>query len=215
MRQYGVIYADPPWLFRTYSAKGTGRGAISHYHVMTFDEIKALPVGEWTLPDCALFLWLPGPHLLQGLQLMNAWGFTYKGSGFVWIKPVKSVAKLLADRRAGRPLIAGKIGKIDFSIGTGYGTRKNAEFCLLGTRGSPHRLSKGVEELIVEPRRQHSQKPDCARDRIMRLFPGPYLELFARSTVPGWDAQGDQVGLLDRGPVKTRRQPSSLVAERF
>ena len=30
-RKYGVIYADPPWSFRTWSAKGTGRSAVSHY----------------------------------------------------------------------------------------------------------------------------------------------------------------------------------------
>ena len=52
--RYGVIYADPPWRFKTYSAKGTGRGAISHYDVMTVDELEAMPVAEWALPDCVL-----------------------------------------------------------------------------------------------------------------------------------------------------------------
>ena len=28
---------------------------------------------------------------------------------------------------------------------------------------------------------------------------GPYLELFARETKPGWDSWGDQVGLFDHG----------------
>jgi hypothetical protein len=81
--------------FRTYSAKRTGRGAISHYDTMTFDEIKALPVSDWASPDCALpLLWVPGPHLMQGLQLINAWGFDFKGLCFVWVKPTKSVGQL-------------------------------------------------------------------------------------------------------------------------
>jgi hypothetical protein len=28
-RKYGAIYADPPWSFRNWSAKGTGRNAVS------------------------------------------------------------------------------------------------------------------------------------------------------------------------------------------
>jgi hypothetical protein len=35
--RYGVIYADPPWSFRTWSAKGTGRSAISHYDCLSFE----------------------------------------------------------------------------------------------------------------------------------------------------------------------------------
>jgi hypothetical protein len=64
---------------------------------------------------------------------------------------------------------------------------------------------------VVEKRREHSRKPDCVRDRIERLVLGPYLELFARETKPGWDCWGNQVALFDRGAVITRRQPSRLV----
>lgn len=192
-RQYGVIYADPPWTFKTYSQKGTGRGAVSHYDVMTFDELKSLPVGDWALPDCVLLLWVPGPHTLIGLDLMKHWGFRFTGTGFVWAKCTKDGT--------------------GYPIGNGYGTRKNVEICWQGTRGAPKRLSAAVRELVVEPRRQHSQKPDRIRDDIRRLYPGPFLELFARSSAPGWDSWGAQVGLLDKGPVATRRQPSNLAAE--
>jgi N6-adenosine-specific RNA methylase IME4 len=189
-RHYGVIYVDPPWNFKTYSAKGTGRSAVSHYDTMTFDELIALPVKDWAADDCVLLLWVPGPHTLQGLRLMEAWRFQFKGTGFAWVKCTKD-------------------GK-GYPIGCGYGTRKNIELCWQGTRGSPKRLSAGVRELVVEPRRLHSQKPDRIREDIQRLYPGPYLELFARSTASGWDCWGDQTDLLDHGPVRTRRQPSSL-----
>ena len=32
-------------------------------------------------------------------------------------------------------------------------------------------------------------------------LPGPYLELFARQSRPGWDSFGNQEGLFDQGPV--------------
>lgn len=64
--------------------------------------------------------------------------------------------------------------------------------CLLGIRGKPKRLSRGVRQLIVSPRREHSRKPDEAYDRIRQLFPGPYLEMFARGPRDGWDVWGDE-----------------------
>jgi N6-adenosine-specific RNA methylase IME4 len=54
--------------------------------------------------------------------------------------------------------------------------------------------------------------PDV-RERIERLVAGPYVELFARETKPGWHCWGDQAGLFDRGTVATRRQASRLVRE--
>ena len=65
-----------------------------------------------------------------------------------------------------------------------------------------------MPRLLIAPRREHSRKPDETYERIERLLPGPYLELFARQSRPGWDGLGDQSALFDRGPVATRRRPS-------
>jgi N6-adenosine-specific RNA methylase IME4 len=99
----------------------------------------------------------------------------------------------------------------DYFIGMGYWTRANPELCLLATRGKPPRWAKDVRRLVVERRREHSRKPDCVRARIERLVAGPYLELFARETKPGWDCWGNQLALFDHGHAPTRRQPSRLV----
>jgi len=196
-RRYGVIYADPPWSFRNWSAKGTGRNAISHYDCLSFRALAALPVADLAADDCALFLWTVDPLLPRAFELIEAWGFEYKTVGFYW-------AKLNS-----RPK-----NEADFFTGLGYWTRANPEQCLLATRGSPRRRAKDVRRLIVDRRREHSRKPDIVRERIERLVKGPYLELFARETKPGWDCWGDQLALFDnRGPVKTRRQPSSLVKD--
>ena len=116
---------------------------------------------------------------------MTIWGFTYKSVGFVWAKRT--------------PRDTG------WHMGCGYGTRANAEYCLLGTRGRPKRLARDVRQLVVAPRREHSRKPDEIAAAIERLFPGARLEMFARTARPGWDAWGVQAGLLDSGAAPKRR----------
>src|ERR1700730_18279672 len=193
-RKFGVIYADPPWSFRNWSAKGTGRNAVSHYDCLDFDALAKLPIADIAADDCALFLWATDPLLPRALVLIKAWGFEYKTVAFYWVK-LNSAAKHDAD----------------FLTVLGYWARANPEQCLLATRGKPMRQAKDVRRLIVEKRREHSRKPDCVRDRIERLVAGPYLELFARETKANWDSLGNQNGLFDQGTALTRRQPSRLV----
>lgn len=174
---YNVIYADPPWRFQTYSALGEGRSAAAYYDVMTPGEIAAYPVQHLAGKDCVLLLWVTDPLLEAGLNVIKAWGFTYKTVGFYWIKTSKDYCS--------RP------------IGTGYWTRANPEQCLLATRGRPKRLNSDVRKLVESPRREHSRKPDGIYERIERLAAGPYVELFARDRRPGWDAIGLEA---DSGP---------------
>src|SRR6476661_8011262 len=81
-RKYGVILADPPWLFRNWSTKGTGRNAISHYDCLDFSALAALPISDLAADDCVLFLWATDPLLPRALELMQAWGFEYKTVAF-------------------------------------------------------------------------------------------------------------------------------------
>jgi len=97
-RKYGVIYADPPWSFRNWSAKGTGRNAVSHYDCLDFPSLAALPFADLAADDCALFLWVTDPLLPRGLELLKAWGFEYKTVAFYWVK-LNSAAKHDADFR--------------------------------------------------------------------------------------------------------------------
>ena len=178
---YGVILADPPWTFATYSRKGKGRSAEAHYDCMSLAGIKALPVAHWAAPDCALFLWATDPALPQALEVIDAWGFTYRTVAFTWAKTTKDGA--------------------GFPIGCGYWTRANPEQCLLATRGKPQRLSRSVPQLILAPRREHSRKPDEVYGRIETLVSGPYLELFGRVRRAGWNSWGNEVEI---GPAKRR-----------
>jgi N6-adenosine-specific RNA methylase IME4 len=194
-KKYGVIYADPPWTFATYSANGKGRSAEAHYDCMTLDAIRALPVTEITESNAVLLLWTTDPMLPAALDLIKAWGFEFKTIGFYWAK---------LNKRAP----SGLISPTDFFTGMGFWTRANVEQCLLATRGKPARDSKAVRKLVISPRREHSRKPDEMYGHIEDLVGGPYLELFSRADRPGWDSWGAQTGLFGAGPVKTRRRSS-------
>jgi N6-adenosine-specific RNA methylase IME4 len=196
-RKYRAIYADPPWSFRNRSPKGEGRNATAHYDCLDFRALATLPVPALAADNCVLFLWAVDPLLDQAFDLIRAWGFAYKTVGFTWVK-----------RNSGQD--GANLDEAGFFTGLGYWTRANPEQCLLATRRAPRRRARDVRRLVVEPRREHSRKPDVIRTRIERLVDGPYLELFARETRPGWDAWGAQVGLFDAGRVKTRRRPYAV-----
>jgi N6-adenosine-specific RNA methylase IME4 len=189
--EYRVIYADPPWSFATYSRKGKGRSAEAHYDCLSLADIKALPVGEWAAPDCVLLLWTTDPLLDKAMDVIRAWGFTFKTVGFYWAKLNKSHRLLYSER--------------DFFTGLGFWTRANPELCLLATTGHPQRRSRAVRKLIVSPRREHSRKPEEAYQRIEALCDGPYLEIFSRARRPGWDAWGDQSDGFPQDRLPARR----------
>lgn len=175
----GVLYADPPWSYKTWSAKGTGRSAEQHYSTMQASDIETLPVGELAAPDCVLFMWATWPTLKDAFRVIEAWGFCYKTCAFDWMKADVSTIDLFPDPKSA-------------DIKLGHWTRSNSEPCLLATRGKPKRLDAGVRMGVIERARQHSRKPDCIYERIERLVAGPYVELFARTTRPGWSSFGNQ-----------------------
>jgi N6-adenosine-specific RNA methylase IME4 len=188
-RHFGCIYADPPWHFRSRKAvqvgnPGSERYVERHYSTMQLPDIMALPVREIASPDAHLFIWTTGPCLRQTFEVMEAWGFRYSAVAFTWVKLKRSI-----DTRQLRVL---PTAESDLHVGLGLTTRKNAEFCLLGRRGSARRNAKDVREIILSPVREHSRKPDEAAARIQRYCDGPYLEMFARAPREGWTVWGNE-----------------------
>jgi N6-adenosine-specific RNA methylase IME4 len=171
---YGAIMADPPWSFLTYSGNRVTahRTATDHYQTMKIEDLRDLPVANLAAKDCVLFLWVVDSHLDVAIDLGKSWGFKYKTRAFEWLKSTQS-------------------GN-GYRISMGYWTRKQTESCLLFTRGSPRRLDKGVRQIIEEPIRGHSRKPDETYRRIEKLVGGPYCELFAKYRWPGWDGWGNE-----------------------
>lgn len=190
---FGCILADPPWAFRTFSGENMTphRCAEDHYKTVDLDGLKSLPVASVAADDCALFMWIVGSHLAESIELATAWGFSFKTDAFYWIKQRLRDADQI-------DLFTDDIPEP--RMGFGYWTRKQVEPCWLFTRGNPRRLNKGVRQAIVEPRREHSRKPDEQYARIEQLVVGPYLELFARQSWLGWSAWGNQVDRFKSAP---------------
>jgi N6-adenosine-specific RNA methylase IME4 len=174
----GVIAVDPPWPFEGWSERANRR-VTDHYETMTLDEIKALPIKALAAEDCAIFCWVIWPFMPIWQEVLQAWGVTYSGLGFDWVK-----LNLNGD---------------GLHWGGGYNTRQNPEPCMLAKLGSPLRLDEGVHSVIQAPVGEHSAKPDEVYRRIERLYPGPYLELFARRPRSGWMTWGNELPPPDPG----------------
>lgn len=176
--KYQVIYADPPWPESDVNRDKRKRRGLANYYYTTMsgDAILAMggAVSSLADRDSALLLWSTPRHLPLALQTVEAWGFEFVVVGFTWMKKNKN---------NGEPF-----------FGMGYYTRSNAEFCLLGRRGSPRPMDKTISSAVYEPRGRHSEKPATVRRRIELLFGNVRrLELFAREETPGWDAWGNEV----------------------
>lgn len=171
--KYKIIYADPPWNYKD-KCKSGNRGAEFKYPCMTLEDIKALPVQAISDDDCVLFLWVTFPQLQEGLDVIKAWGFTYKTVAFNWVKRNKKSPT--------------------WFMGMGNWTRSNSEICLLAVKGKPKRISASVHSVLDGPIEQHSKKPNETRIRIVKLLGDlPRIELFARQSVEGWDCWGNEI----------------------
>jgi N6-adenosine-specific RNA methylase IME4 len=200
VEHFRVILVDAPWDFKANSVSKPGRNPRRHYDVMSLEDIAALPVKQVAADDCLLWFWITGPFLARGahLPIFEAGGFEPSGMGFVWVKLNPTAPQLIFTQQ-------------DVAMGPGMTTRKNAEFCLLGRRGSVPRLDAGIHEVIISPRREHSRKPDETHERIERYCDGPRLELFGRQSRPGWVVRGNESSKFDP-PVIPPRGLSVCVA---
>jgi len=174
-RRFGTILADPPWQFQNRTGKvAPEHKRLARYRTLALDEIKSLPVANVSSPVCHLYLWVPNALLREGLDVMEAWGFTYKGN-IVWHKIRKD---------------GGSDGR-----GVGFYFRNVTELILFGVRGKNARtLRPGRTQVnyVSSRKREHSRKPDEQYKIIETCSPGPFLELFARGRRSGWTNWGNQ-----------------------
>lgn len=170
--RYGTILADPPWRFLNRSTKGEKKNPVAHYPCMTIEQLAQLPVARLAAPNCALVTWATAPLLDRAIELVKAWGFTFKSAG-AWAKQSSTGQR--------------------WAFGPGYVYRSAAEFYIVATIGKPRVLSRSVRNLILAPTREHSRKPDAMHADVEALYAGPYAELFARQRRPGWDVWGNDV----------------------
>ncbi len=176
-KKYNTIYADPPWQFQNRTGKvAPEHKRLTRYETMTLADIKALPVSEIADSKAHLYLWIPNALLPDGLAVMDAWGFEYKGN-VVWEK----------------------IRKDGFPDGRGVGFyfRNVTELLLFGIKkkSEPNRTlspARSQVNLIRAQKREHSRKPDEIIPIIESCSLPNRIELFARGDRDGWDMWGKQ-----------------------
>lgn len=172
---YELIVVDPPWRFRTWSETNQAKSASRHYDLMTTDDIMRLPVGRLAQRDCILLLWATGAMQPQALDVMRAWGFTYK-SQMIWRKVTAS-------------------GKV--RMGTGYWARSMHEPILIGCIGKPRKF-KAFPSIFDGIAREHSRKPDEFYQIVDRCAPAlRRADIFSRETRAGFDGFGNEHGKFD------------------
>ena len=174
-KRYSTIYADPPWRFQNRTGKVAPENKkLNRYETMPLEDIMALPVEQVAAAKSHLYLWVPNALLPDGLAVMKAWGFEYKGN-IIWEKVRKD---------------GGPDGR-----GVGFYFRNVTEILLFGVRGDNFRTlapARSQVNLSRTQKREHSRKPDEIIPIIESCSPGPFLELFARGDREGWDMWGNQ-----------------------
>ena len=174
-QKFSTILADPPWQFQNRTGKvAPEHKRLNRYGTMGLDDIKKLPVAQACADTTHLYLWVPNALMPEGLAVLTAWGFQYK-SNLIWHKIRKD---------------GGPDGR-----GVGFYFRNVTEMVLFGVKGKKARtLAPGRSQVnfLKTQKREHSRKPDEFYNIVESCSPGPYLEMFARGTRPGWTTWGSQ-----------------------
>lgn len=194
LKQFSYDFAmiDPPWPTKMRSEKGEAKSHARYYGSMSFRDIYALPAGQLLAPNSFVFLWCTWPLLLYGGdperhyinsdasyspqgRCLKEWGLRYVTGG-AWFKRTVH----------GKP-----------AFGPGYRARSSCEPWILGITGSP-KNSKSARNSIEGHAREHSRKPEEAYRWAELYMPGARrLELFSRTSRPGWDTWGYEAGKFD------------------
>jgi len=169
-KKYHVIAIDPPW---AYNEKGgfssddydaQNNRGAVDYPTMTVEQIKKIEIPS--AEDSVLFLWTTHAFLRDSFDIMKEWGFEYKAT-IVWDK---------------------------VKMGMGRNVRMQVEFCLLGIKGKPIIQGSSERDIITEPRREHSRKPEAFYEMVERMCIGNKLDYFSRQTRKNWEHYGAEQG---------------------
>lgn len=196
MKKYKLIAADPPW---NYSNAVSNGAAGDHYRTMKLEDIKRLPVWDVADEDAVLAMWYTGTHVREAMDVAEAWGFQVRQMFlFTWVKMNQK-----SGERMDKALENGEVWDShdvmawmdkEVKINAGNYTRQNQESMLVAVRGRGlERQSASVRQIVFSCPGEHSAKPKEVMHRLVELYGDvPRLEMFARSSMPGWDCWGNE-----------------------
>jgi N6-adenosine-specific RNA methylase IME4 len=165
---FNVISVDPPWPYEAESKKTTsfdsvGRRVANPYPEMSITDIKKIKMP--LMEDSVVLLWTTHKFLPDAFEILKEWGMDYKAT-LVWNKE---------------------------KIGMGAWFRMQCEFCLVGIKGKPYWENTTFRDILNEPRREHSRKPDSFFNMIETITKGRRLEYFSREKRDGWEVFGNDI----------------------
>jgi N6-adenosine-specific RNA methylase IME4 len=169
-KKYHVISIDPPWAYEERGGfTSNDYDSQSNRGAVDYPTMSLSEIGKIQLPaadDCVLFLWTTHAFLRDSFSLLDAWDFDYKAT-IVWDK---------------------------VKMGLGRTIRMQIEFCIIATKGSPIISGQSERDIITEPRREHSRKPEAFYQMVERMCIGNKLDYFSRQSRINWDHYGAEQG---------------------
>ena len=146
-KKYQIIYADPPWGYKSNGApakdrpslkRGERPHSVNHYYeTLTPKEISDFKISEICEKNSVLFMWATTPLLPEVFLVVSAWGFKYK-TMLTWHK--------------GR------------CKGMGYWFRGHTEHLIFAVKGKVKAFRSLQHNIIKADVEVHSKKPDIFRD---------------------------------------------------
>lgn len=177
IKDYQLIYADPPWNQSKggkKKARKNSSGTPLDYKVMPMEKIEEhlRIVTESSEPNAIMFMWTIDKYLYEAEQMALRIGW-------------KLHARMIWNKVIGIPAA--------FTIRYGH------EYLLYMYRGkfTPVDVSERgkIHSVFTEKSTKHSKKPIAAYNIIERLYPElRKVELYARNQRDGWDCWGNEVG---------------------
>ncbi len=183
---YDLIYIDPPWWYNSRKTWWERKNkikfwgwAMKHYPLMRDEELLNFKnvISSLANKDCIMFMWATCPRLDFAIELMKYWWFVYKTVAFTWVKINKDWS---------------------YRINPWYYTASNVELVLIwikwknGWRFKPAKPM--INQIIAEPIREHSRKPDKVRENLDIMYPNlKKIEVFARCKPKGRDVYWNEI----------------------
>ena len=170
--KHRTVLLDPPW-----PEQGGGkikRGADRHYSLIKtkHEMLRTIVQCEHWPPadDAHVYMWTTDNYLTWAVWLFEAFGAKLHRT-LPWRKTRMGLGQYF--RGCHELLLFGTIGR-GFAVKTDATLRTDAL-------------------MDLDWRGKHSEKPPASYELIEARSEGPYLELFARSSRPGWTSWGNEV----------------------
>ena len=165
---FDVVSVDPPWPYEEQNKNVTSFDAVGRRVANPYPEISIEQIKKIEMPlmnDSVVLLWTTHKFLPAAFEILKEWNLEYKAT-LVWNKE---------------------------KMGMGAWFRMQCEFCLVGIKGKPYWNNTTFRDILNEPRREHSRKPDSFFEMIEQITLGRRLEYFSREKRNGWEVFGNDI----------------------